>query len=1076
MKKQRILSALLALCLVFSLVPTALAVDADDFTDVGRDSWCYEYVDYVTSKGYFLGTTDTTFSPDRYMTRAMFVVVLARFDGVKVDNSQSAFTDVAPGSWCAGAINWAAANKIVEGKGNGKFAPNDPITRAQMCAIMDRYLNSYMSKNKVTLEETGAASSLADRDQVPAYALSSVEQCQRYGLINGYSDSTFRPQALSTRAHVAAVIYRMAYLVKDAEPVKRPNSGGINPSVTYTLTYNANGGTFTGGAAELPVTSSNRLGYADFTASAVPTYAGYTFLGWADSSTATAAQYAAGSTIRVTSATPKTVYAVWQAVINPDDLVGNAVVATVDQVNQKYETLKEAVIEAIRANNAAGNSGTGYLTAAQLQKVEDTIRAMVGVEAVTCNFTSGDTTTDRMVNWTVSLEVNDGQVVTLIEKATDFAETLLNGGVSDPSAEDVEGFLTSVKNAVEEQTGIVLTNQTLEQIKTQVLNKVKDEGKELWANFHDGQGTYVCGNINVTLDGVPYATIKVENGSTTLEGDKTTIARNLGAAIARQMYSQAKEQGINGYTSEMSFAAGVCLEFDPSADAEIAAKTANFPSSYRVVLNPQLNSNGLVQYKYEGNVNYVRVNITKPIQDAYNAAVNEAAASITWNDQTKEQVVNKVKEVLNTQMGTLVTEIQGQLQTYGITLTHTTATALKDAVLPVVESWVETNWTQIVASLDGHGLTGLDNSALVNAVWPLIEQDIDAVDMDALLQDQIDEQLAANSINEAWIVDKANNSSALVSARAQLAMFDVVTFDPATFSLEVTSVVDINALMGYDSIAFTGIKYVDMDGSMMPVTMNGTIEGPEGSTFGESIRNYIVETAEAQLNTALEGSAALSALLDQNPDVADYLLYSALVQMGLDFGAEKTAAANNGATLTSLKDTVKTVAKDKMEEKLNQKLAAIDVTDYLEEGELAEADYQAKINLLNSLKFPNIQTKTAAGLADALTSSYMTEIIGTRGDTYVAQYLSRVATKLMNILPDGASVTIAGVTLDKTDLAGLANSNTDTTLEAIQAVADIIDDFGALSINSFAPEAGQLVTVTYGGRSASFRLVIGIEA
>ena len=1080
MKKQRILSALLALCLVFSLVPTALAVSADDFTDVGRDSWCYEYVDYVTSKGYFLGTSDTTFSPDRNMTRAMFVVVLSRFDGAKVDNSQSAFTDVEPGSWCAGAINWAAAKKIVEGKGDGKFAPNDPITRAQMCAIIQRYLNYYTDKHNVTVAEKGSASALTDRAQIPAYAVSAVKQCQIWGLINGYSDGTFRPQALSTRAHVAAVVYRLARLVDSAKPVKKGGSSGgnggspVTPTYyTYTLTYDANGGT----GAPAPQTKANTTATSwNFTVSGtVPTREGYTFLGWAGSAAADApeAQYAAGRTVTLTTPNRSlTLYAVWQQnapEVDPDDLVGNAVLASVDQVNDKYDSLKRDVVEAVEDVNAQH----GYLTDSQLQQVKDAINSVVSVSHVTANFTSGDTAIDpREVKVEASVSVNDGQVVSVIEKATQFASDLIDGVYSRPSAEDVEGFLSSVKNAVEEQSGIVLTDKTLGEIKTQVLNKVKGEGKALWANFHDGNGTYVCGDIDITMDGVTYATVKVgQNGNTTLEGDKTEIAKNLGTAIAKKMYQGIMTQSAGAYISDPNFTAGVQLIFAPSADAETAAKTEPFPSSYDVVLDLQLDSNGLVEYKYDaGTGNYLRLNITKSIQDAYNEAVNEAAATITWNDQTKEQVVSKVSEVLESQVNTIVTEVQGQLDPYGITLTHTTPDNLKTVLLPEVEGWVETNWTRIVASLDGNGLTGLNNTALIDAAWPLIEQDIDDVDMDAMLQEQIESQLAENGIDESWIVDKANSSSAVREARETLALFDSVTFDPAEFSLEVNSIGDVNALMGYDMVSFTGTKNTGL-GS---VSMDGTITGPDGASFGDSIRNYIVETAEAQLSTAMEGSAALSALLEQNPDVADYLMYSALVQMGLDFDAEKTAAANNGETLTNLKAAVKTVAKEKMEEKLNQKLAAIDVTQYLEEGELAEANYQAKIDLLNSLKFPNIQTKTAAGLASALTSATMTEIVGDKGNSYVEQYLGKVINKAMNVLPAGASVTIAGVTLDKNTLAGLREA--DTTMEAIQAVADILAQFGDLSINSFAPEAGQVMTVAYNGRTASVHLVIGIEA
>ena len=217
MKKQRILSALLALCLVFSLVPTvALAAGADDFTDVSRDDWCYEYVDYVTRQGYFNGTTSTTFAPDRTMTRAMFVVVLSRYADVNVDNSQSAFTDVEPGAWCAGAINWAAEHDIVGGYGDGTFRPNAPVTRAQMCAIMDRFVEYYMEENEVEVAETGTVATLTDQAQIPSYAVSAVRNCQRWGLIYGYSDGTFRPNANSSRAHVAAVIYRLAFLLDNA--------------------------------------------------------------------------------------------------------------------------------------------------------------------------------------------------------------------------------------------------------------------------------------------------------------------------------------------------------------------------------------------------------------------------------------------------------------------------------------------------------------------------------------------------------------------------------------------------------------------------------------------------------------------------------------------------------------------------------------------------------------------------------------------------------------------------------------------------------------------------------------------
>ena len=280
--------ALLALCIVFSLVPTALAEKADDFTDVSRSDWYYQFVDYVTSKGYFNGTAETTFAPAENMTRAMFVTVLFRFHGAKGDSSQSAFTDVAPGEWYTAAINWAAANKIVDGVGNGKFAPNDPIIRAQMCTMIERYLDLYRKAWKVTLPETGSVSVMVDENAIPAYALAAVKQCQRHGLVNGFEDGTFRPNELSTRAQVAAVIYRMSYLVQGAKPDNTPsvNPGGtvnppVNPPVTaytYALYFDANGGTLIGAS---PVSTTTTSTTYSFPVSATATRDGYNFLGWA---------------------------------------------------------------------------------------------------------------------------------------------------------------------------------------------------------------------------------------------------------------------------------------------------------------------------------------------------------------------------------------------------------------------------------------------------------------------------------------------------------------------------------------------------------------------------------------------------------------------------------------------------------------------------------------------------------------------------------------------------------------------------------------------------------------------------
>lgn len=1045
MKKQRILSALLALCIVFSLVPTALAEKADDFTDVSRSDWYYQFVDYVTSKGYFNGVADKTFAPADNMTRAMFVTVLFRFDGAKGDRSQSAFTDVAPGEWYTDAINWAAANRIVDGVGNGKFAPNDPITRAQMCTMIERYLALYKKAWKVTLPETGSVSVMVDENAIPAYALAAVKQCQRHGLVNGFEDGTFRPNELSTRAQVAAVIYRMSYLVQGAKPDNTPsvNPGGtvnppVNPPVTaYTVSFNANGGT--GTMADVTVISgSYTLPVCTFTAPK-----GQQFKGWA---TSASGEVISGTSINVTANT--TLYAIWS-----DDLIGNAVLKSVKQANDRFSDMKSAVVSAVETVNKDNK----YLTDAQLQQVKNIVNDMVKVEDVKANFTSGDNKTEREVTWNVALEVKDGQVVSAIEQANKLANAIITGTTSKPTPDDIDGFLTSVKNAVESETGIVLTNKSLSEIKAQVVDKLKTEGKSLWANFHDGKGNYVCGNVDVVFNGKTYATVQVGASSASLSAAKSKIVKELGTAISKEIYKQMKAQGT-AYTDNFTFNIDLKVNFTPAANADIKAKTDAYTYNYKLVVTPKLNSNGLLEYKYEGDENYLRLNISKDIQKAYNDGLDQIAAQFTYTDGTKDKVVAEAKKGLQKEIPTLYNEVTEALAKYDIKLTNTTVESIHNALMPVVESWIDTNWAKIVNSTTSGGtLKGLDNTALINAVWPLIEKDINALDVDALIQKQIKEKLADENINEAWIVKKANENQMLSMVKSALVLYPDAKITPSHITFNIENVGHINAILAEPVITVE-----------TPIA-TATVKGP-------ALRTAIYDQAKGELDTALNSSTTLKDMLAKNPDLKDYLIYSALVELGLTFNDEKTAAAKDGAVLANLVSTIKTEGKAKLSEKLESKLGTINVSDILNDGSAEKAEYQKKIDLLNSLKFNadnGIQTKTAAQLADALKSPTMKDIVGNKGDTYVAQYLGKIVAKAQNLLPDGASITLNGVTLTKSNLTALGNAK--TSFEAVTELANLIAKFGDLSVSSFADPAGQKVTVNYNTRSASANLIINVK-
>lgn len=265
MRKQRIISFLLTLCMVFSLLPvSALAASVEDFTDVSKDSWYYKEVDWVADNGYFKGTSETTFEPDAAMTRAMFVTVLARYAGAKVNDTTSTFTDVPANEWYTGAVTWAAQNKIVEGRGNGIFDPHTSVTREEMCTILDRYLVA----SGLTAKLTKTPATITDMDTVSSWAKAAVEDCVDYGVIYGYPDGTFLPKATATRAHVAALLYRLQLKVSGG------GGGGGGDYVTVAVTSNnTEWGTVSGGGT--------KPSGSDFTLVATAKE-GYHFVNWTE--------------------------------------------------------------------------------------------------------------------------------------------------------------------------------------------------------------------------------------------------------------------------------------------------------------------------------------------------------------------------------------------------------------------------------------------------------------------------------------------------------------------------------------------------------------------------------------------------------------------------------------------------------------------------------------------------------------------------------------------------------------------------------------------------------------------------
>ena len=171
------------------------------FNDVPQNIWFASGVQFAAEQGLFTGVSANEFAPYDPMTRAMLVTVLHRLDGADASGTNS-FTDVLNSKWYTNAIAWASANGIVEGLSGNRFAPNAPITREQLAAILFRYAKACGYDVSARAELTA----YADAAQVSTWAGDAMRWAVAAGLISGRSGAQLAPKGEATRAEVAVIL------------------------------------------------------------------------------------------------------------------------------------------------------------------------------------------------------------------------------------------------------------------------------------------------------------------------------------------------------------------------------------------------------------------------------------------------------------------------------------------------------------------------------------------------------------------------------------------------------------------------------------------------------------------------------------------------------------------------------------------------------------------------------------------------------------------------------------------------------------------------------------------------------
>ena len=362
------------------------------------------------------------------------------------------------------------------------------------------------------------------------------------------------------------------------------------------------------------------------------------------------------------------------------------------------------------------------------------------------------------------------------------------------------------------------------------------------------------------------------------------------------------------------------------------------------------------------------------------------------------------------------------------------------ALSDVVDDWISANWTTIVSNYDDEEFTlaDLDNEKLIEAAWNEVKK---ALPQDTAEMAEWADAMLESQIADIDLIDRVQNNE---SAQLLAGMLGV----------------DISTLDGINQLLEVEIAY------------GGQILSGE---------NVVYTLAKEEFDAKFQQSATFQALYEHlTDDTKDYLIYAALEMKGLNMAPDAALAESGLQDLMNLLKDADGPLMDILEERLNGKLAEIGVKEYVEDFLAGNEEAQDKIALLETLKFPEVCDETFQGLANALRGETVADIIGNRGDSFVADTLSVYITKLMGVIPDGASITVNGEELKGEDLGAFADA--DTTADLLDALADLCerDAFKGLSINSFAEDqdaglTGIPVTVQYNSRTFNFNFVIEVE-
>lgn len=215
-------AAIMALSLtagtVAPFIVAAPSLAQTNFSDVQSNYWASEFIQQLSQRGVIAGFPDGSFRPEEPVTRAQFAAMINKAFQKPVQRQAITFRDVPSNYWASSAIQQAYITGFLAGYPGNNFRPNEAIPRQQVLVSLANGLQYTASGDTTTiLQYYNDASSIAN------YARGPIAAATEKQIVVNYPDLKFlNPTVTASRAQVAAFIYQALVSSNQATAINSP--------------------------------------------------------------------------------------------------------------------------------------------------------------------------------------------------------------------------------------------------------------------------------------------------------------------------------------------------------------------------------------------------------------------------------------------------------------------------------------------------------------------------------------------------------------------------------------------------------------------------------------------------------------------------------------------------------------------------------------------------------------------------------------------------------------------------------------------------------------------------------------